>query len=304
MKIVKLIHNPTAGDEDHDKEKLIESIKSQGYQCRYSSTKEKDWESIEKDTDLIVIAGGDGTVRNVIKEILKRDVLDKDIPLALLPMGTANNFAKTLGLPGNPKKIIKSLGSAKLKAIDVGRIYNINETNFFIESFGFGIFPYLMQVMKKEDKEYDSPEEELKGSLEKLHEIIIDYESRNCKLEIDDTDHSGKFILAEVMNTKSIGPNLTLAPLSDPGDDQLEVILVPEKHKNKFADYIDCLRKGEEVTFQFYTMQAKKVKISWEGTHAHVDDKIVKLDENQEICIEIKHGVLQFLVPADESNGN
>jgi len=300
MQVAMLIHNPTAGDEEHKKDKLIELIEAEGFQCRYSSTKKKDWEEIEDDVDFIIIAGGDGTVRKVVKEILKRDSTEKDIPLALLPLGTANNFAKTLGIPLEPKKIIASLKTSKIKSIDIGRIYNIEESNFFLESFGFGIFPYLMQVMKKREEEYDSPEAEVQGALKKLHEIILKYESRKCKLEIDDTDHSGEFILAEIMNTKSIGPNLVLAPLNDPGDGELEVVLIPEKQKEKFIECIFCLIQGKQENFQFYTLQAKKINISWQGTHAHVDDKILKLEENKEIKLEIKPGILNFMVPAEE----
>ena len=300
MKLAQLIHNPSAGDEDHDDKALIDKIEEQGYRCRYSSTKKDGWDDIEDDVDLIIIAGGDGTVRKVISEVLKRKSTEKDLPIALLPYGTANNFAKSLELKTKPKSLIKDLNKSVIKPIDIGRIYNLKDTNFFMESFGFGIFPYLMQKMKKSDEEYETPEDEIKGALKTLHKVILDYDARNCKLEIDDTDHSGKFILAEVMNTKSIGPNLVLAPLSDPGDGELEVVLVPEKQKEKFADYINCLINGQEVNYQFYTMQARKVKISWQGTHAHVDDKIVKLDENEEICLEVKPGALQFLVPPND----
>lgn len=307
MKVVKLIHNPTAGDEEHEKEALVEKIESQGYQCRYSSTKKDGWKDIKNDIDLIVIAGGDGTVRKVIKEILNRHVLDKDIPLALLPLGTANNFAKTLGLPHNPKKLINAFDESKRKGIDVGRIYDLPDTNFFIESFGFGIFPYLMQVMKKNEEEYDSPEEELKGALKKLHGIINEYEPRNCKLVIDGSDHSGNYILAEVMNTKSIGPNLVLNPNSDPGDGELEIVLIPETQKQKFADYIKCLINDEKASYQFSTIQAKKITISWDGTHAHVDDEVMKLKEKEEINVEIKPNALHFLIPPEadtDNNGN
>jgi diacylglycerol kinase (ATP) len=300
MQVAKLIHNPTAGDEEHKKDKLIELIEAEGFQCRYSSTKKDDWEEIENDVDFIIIAGGDGTVRKVVKEVLKRDSTEKDIPLALLPLGTANNFAKTLGIPLNPKQIIKSLKTSKIKSIDIGRIYNIDESNFFLESFGFGIFPYLMQVMKKREEEYDSPEAEVQGALKKLHDIILKYEARKCKLEIDDTDHSGDFILAEVMNTKSIGPNLILAPQNDPGDGELEVVLIPDNQKEKFLEFISCLIQGKEQNFHFHTLQAKKINISWQGTHVHVDDKIIKLEENEKVQLEIKEGIVHFLVPAEE----
>ena len=46
MKVVKLVHNPTAGDEEHNKEHLEAQIKNAGFGCRYSSTKEEGWKEI------------------------------------------------------------------------------------------------------------------------------------------------------------------------------------------------------------------------------------------------------------------
>ncbi|HEY0731773.1 MAG TPA: hypothetical protein VGD33_05105, partial [Chitinophagaceae bacterium] len=114
-------------------------------------------------------------------------------------------------------------------------------------------------------------------------------------------------ILAEVMNTKSIGPNLVLNPNSDPGDGELEIVLIPESQKQKFADYIKCLINDEKASYQFSSIQAKKVTISWDGTHAHVDDEVMKLKEKEEINIEIKPNALHFLIPPEadiENNGN
>lgn len=300
MKTIKLVHNPSAGDEDISADKLVKWIEDAGYQCRYSSTKKDHWKEFEDDVDLVVVAGGDGTIRKVVKQMLRRSVLEKELPLTLLPLGTANNIAKTLNILDRPKSLISRWEKAKKKSIDVGGLYNIEDADFFLESFGYGIFPYLMQEMKKREEEYESAQMELKGALKKLHEIILDYECRECHLEIDGTDHSGKFILAEIMNTKSIGPNLNLAPLNDPGDGELEVVLVPENQKDKFADYIGHLIQDGNEPYQFYTLQGKKIHLSWQGSHVHIDDKVVKLKENQPVSVEIKTGVLCFLVPPAE----
>lgn len=300
MKTIKLVHNPSAGDENYSEEKLVKWIEEAGYQCRYSSTKKDNWKELDDDLDLVVIAGGDGTVRKVVKQMLRRSVLDKELPLALLPLGTANNIANTLGIKGELKDLIGQWKKAKRKPIDVGGLYNIADADFFLESFGYGIFPYLMQVMKKREEEFGSAQLELKGALKKLREIILDYESRECRLEVDGTDHSGKFILAEIMNTKSIGPNLKLAPLNDPGDGELEVVLVSEKQKDKFANYIGHLIQDGQETFQFHTLQGKNIHMSWQGSHVHIDDKVVKLKENQNVLVEIKPGVLCFLIPPAE----
>src|ERR1051325_5153423 len=98
MKKVKLLHNPTAGDEEHSKKELVALIKSNGYDCKYSSTKDKDWAEFEEDLDFLIAAGGDGTIRKITKELLNRKKLEKILPIAPLPLGTANNIAKTLNI--------------------------------------------------------------------------------------------------------------------------------------------------------------------------------------------------------------
>ncbi|HEV7332619.1 MAG TPA: diacylglycerol kinase family protein [Flavisolibacter sp.] len=296
MKIVKLVHNPKAGDEEHDKEELIELIESAGFECRYSSTKKEGWKNLEDDIDIIAIAGGDGTVRKVAKLVLGREVMDHSIQLGVLPLGTANNIGKTLYKDFSAKKLIACWQKEKIKKVDIGRISNLKETDFFLEGFGYGIFPYLMLEMKKQEEKYNSPEEEMQGALKKMREIVQTYQPHSCKLEIDGTDHSGKFLLAEVMNIQSIGPNIVLSPLADPGDGEMEVVLVPEAHKEKFAAYIEHRLSGGEEAFHFHTLKGKNINITWEGTHVHVDDELLKIEKEKPVEIQVKEGVLDFLV--------
>src|SRR5262245_66643559 len=101
-----------------------------------------------------------------------------------------------------------------------------------------------MRKIKKE--KIRTPEEEIKTALETLREIIFSYEPKQCNLKIDGTDHSGKFLMTEIMNTKLIGPNLFLSPHGDPGDGEFEVIMIPEKDKEKLAAYISDKLKGIE----------------------------------------------------------
>lgn len=297
-KIIKLVHNPTAGDEEHDKQLLVGQIEDAGFECRYSSTKKDGWKEIDEDIDIIAVAGGDGTVRKVVKLLLKRNGLAKGLPIGLLALGTANNIAKTFEVDSDTEKVIDSWKTARTKKVDVGLIENVAEVDFFLEGFGYGIFPYLMKEMKKAQEVFASPEDELKGALKKMHELVLSYEPRHCQLEVDGTDHSGKFLLAEVMNIKSIGPNIVLSPLADPGDGELEVVLVPEAHKTKFADFILHKLNGGEETYQFHTLKAKKLSISWDGTHVHADDELLKLEKEAKVSIEIKEGALQFLTAA------
>lgn len=299
MKLAKLLHNPGAGTEEHDQEELVNLIEEAGFRCRYSSTKKDDWKDIEADVDFLVVAGGDGTVRKITKELVDRKLLDKTWPIGLLPLGTANNIAKSLELEGETEELIKSWHHWKIKKYDVGRISHMDDVHFFLESFGYGIFPYLMGEMKKFGSEVEdlAPEEKLQKALEVLHEICLSYEPHHCQLKIDDQDYSGTYLLVEVMNTRSIGPNLFLAPESQPDDGHFDVVLVPEKDQDQFAAYVSHKIKGIEDQGHFMVVKAKEIIISWEGTHVHVDDEVLKIRKDKEVVIEIREGLLPFLVP-------
>lgn len=305
MKVAKVLHNPGAGDGDNSDKELIAAIEAEGYKCSYLSTKKKgwekkDWERIEsKDVDFIVVAGGDGTVRKLAHELLERKLIDKKLPIALLPLGTANNIARTLGIRGEPEDIIKGWKQHEIKKYDVGRIDGIKKHKFFIESYGYGVFPRLMKEMKKLDKsQFDSPEQKIKTALQILHQIILDYKPKLCKLKIDNEDYTGKFLLVEIMNTSSIGPNLHLAPFADPGDEFFEVILITDNQREEFASYVKGKLEGRDESPFFTTLKAKKLQIYWEGTALHADDEHILLDEAADVKIELQSGLLEFLVPS------
>lgn len=297
MRVAKLLHNPKAGEGEYTHKKLSRLINRAGYDCSYSSTKKEGWDKIKSgEADMIVVAGGDGTVRKVAKV-----VLEKRMPLALLPLGTANNIAKTLGISGKPEEVIESWENATLKPFDVGRIYGLKkQAGFFLEGMGYGVFPRLMKEMKRKEHELsDSPEENLRIAWETLHDIILNSKARFCKISLDGADYSGKFLLAEVMNTQSIGPNLNLTPVGDPSDGEFEVILISERQRDEFAAYVHNKLHGIEQPPIFNVLKAKNLDIYWEGKLLHIDDEIVQLKKSKEVRVKMQEGLLKFLVNSE-----
>jgi diacylglycerol kinase (ATP) len=305
MKKAKVLHNPEAGEGETSRRELVRKIRSAGFKCSYSSTKQFRWENIETEgIDFLVLAGGDGTVRKIADELLARKVIEKNLPIGLLPFGTANNIAKTLGLCDNPLDIIEGWRDPACKKFDVGKISGLDKPAFFLESFGYGLFPKLMNQMKKQKKnDIQDPKEKLKVALGILREMILTSPPHKCKLEINDKDYSGEFLLIEVMNIRSIGPNLNLAPDADPGDGQFEVVLITEKQREALAEYVQKKIDGREVLFDFPILKAKDLSISWDGKHVHVDDEYHKLKEPVKIKIEMREGLLEFLLPGGNCGG-
>ncbi len=97
-----LFHNPSAGHKA-EKDDILAAMKLAGFDVRYVSVKGDDVEeALEKKAGLIVIAGGDGTIAEVLTRLPNRSV-----PVALLPLGTANNIARSLGIAGTPQELAR-----------------------------------------------------------------------------------------------------------------------------------------------------------------------------------------------------
>ena len=296
-KTALLLHNPKAGNEEHTKKSLIRLIEAGGFNCRYRSVKEDDWQHFEDSVDFLIVAGGDGTVRKVAAALLDNKKVPGQLPIALLPLGTANNISQSLNIHGEPDKIIESWHAYNLQPFDVGLLTGSDDVHYVLESFGYGVFPYLMAEMKKQDKEdLEDKDIKIKAALQLTHDIAHSYEPRECHMVIDGQDHSGVYLLVEIMNIRSIGPNLFLSPFGDPGDGTFEVILIAKEDKDKFAAYIENKINDTEITYPFPSIKASDIQISWQGKHAHVDDEIIKLKKGAEITIQMQKHALQFLV--------
>jgi len=296
MRIAKLVHNPTAGEGEHSKKELKELLAAKGFEAQYSSTKKDGWEQMEDETELVIVAGGDGTIKKVVLDFMEKK-LHEQRPIALLPSGTANNIAKTLNIYGEKDDIIESWHKNIFRKFSIGKLSGLKDNKFFLESFGFGLFPKLMRDMDEvPEEETDSPEKEITAARKKMFDSIEIYKPIACKLTIDDKDFSGNYFLLEIMNTRAIGPNLVLAPKADPGDNLLEVILVDESNIEVFKNYLSKLLAGKEMDYPIKPIEAKKIALQWSGKEAHVDDKIIKLDNNDGIEISLMEEMLDFFV--------
>ena len=296
-----LLHNPGAGDEEHLKSDIIRSIEKEGFGCIYYSVKKDDtWTQQLDRADFAIVAGGDGTVRRVAKELVKRSLLEKKIPLAVLPMGTANNLAFALGIDSTVKykSHIKKWKKSIRQPFDVGILQNASDTDFFLEGAGFGVFPHLIQQMDNIlESDTEKAKDELNLAFETLHTLILDSPAENYWLKTDKGIHEGRCILLEIMNIPSIGPNLLLAPQAAMNDGLLDVVLVEEDQREDFAAYIKKIMKGKTSAFPFKTFKTNAVSIDYIGTYMHIDDELM-LTLQGPITIEVRENVLEFLTPA------
>jgi YegS/Rv2252/BmrU family lipid kinase len=93
--------------------------------------------AVETGAETIVAAGGDGTISSIVNEILKH----KNVCLGVLPLGTFNNFAKTLGIPLEIDLAVNTLIRGNITQIDVGEVNG----HIFINNSGIGVYPSIVR---------------------------------------------------------------------------------------------------------------------------------------------------------------
>jgi diacylglycerol kinase (ATP) len=303
---VSLVHNPTAGDENHSGEELVTMLGKAGYDAAHYTTEKEDLARLADDPqELVVAAGGDGTVRKVATCLIGRGV-----PIAILPIGTANNISKTLGISGTPRQLIESWSSAGRKKFDVGVISSRWRNAWFLEAIGLGVFPQAISILNfiddKVEADFDDRREKLLRDLNALKDILSRYSLQDVNVTLDGKDLSGRYMMAEAMNINFIGPNLYLAPGADPGDGYLDVVLVTDEERKELLDYLSARIEGKESPPSLTVHRGKTLEISWDGSQMHVDDKvwIADIDRNDvspsspvSIKIELQNQALEFLVP-------
>lgn len=297
MKNAKILHNPNAGKQEHDKKTLVALLESHGVECGYSSTKEEGWQELEDGFDFIIVAGGDGTVRKTVVKMIDRLKKKDRKPILLLPMGTANNIAGSLGIVGHLDDVVKHIHTRKLKRFDVGRIKGRKKDMLFLEGFGFGIFPALMNRMQEiPEREDATPEDNLALALTELHRIVMEYPAQPYTVIIDGEPFTDHYILIEVMNTPSLGPNLRLSPNADPGDGQFELIMIPESQRGELAEYVMNKKNGIETEFVPVIIKGKKISIATPAGLFHVDDELKRLKKAKSLSIAPEAGMVEFFV--------
>jgi diacylglycerol kinase (ATP) len=131
-----IVTNPTAGGSN---DRLVDRIEKElavlGHTdvCAPASRDEFNDEVLDAaaDVDLVVVAGGDGTMNCTVNALQER--LD-DLVLGLIPMGTGNDLARTLDLPQDPVEAAAAIAEGKERAIDLGRASGAGSQSLFVNA--------------------------------------------------------------------------------------------------------------------------------------------------------------------------
>src|SRR6201988_5503372 len=249
---ITLIHNPSAGDDSQPSgDRIVEMIQSAGHKVKYQSSKEKHWKkALKRRCDIIAVAGGDGTVGKVARRLV-----GSPTPIAILPVGTANNIGHALGLTGRAlEPLILEWESARRINFDIGVAEGPWGSNYFVEGVGVGLFAATMlSIRERKDPILAtdvSREDEITRVLQILKEQVEKHRPEKIKVRLDDEDLSDDYVLIQALNIRYAGPNLDLAPGADTNDGLLYAVLLTRGEEDKVTRYLFHLFKDPKPKAQ------------------------------------------------------
>lgn len=259
-----LIYNSQAGNTSKlPPDEILKALQQVGYDATYIPTsKEQDLDgALENVKDLVVVAGGDGSVRAVATRLLKRNT-----HIAPIPMGTANNIGHTLALTGRPLEIIAGLADPVKRDMDIGCVTTPQGIEYFIEAMGIGAFADILEKYNPQSGK------SVGRAVQSLWQTLSNYQPKFFHVNVDGQDFSGSYVLFEVMNTPTMGYHYLLAPEAKPDDGLFDLVLIHANQHEAYLKFISSALKGTLERLPDVSIQrGRKLEIAWRGFPLHVD---------------------------------
>ena len=300
--LITLIHNPGAGvDDQPDSETLLSIIRAAGHEVRYQPSENGTWASaLDEPADLVAVAGGDGTVGRVAKKLIGRD-----LPVAPLPLGTANNISKTLGLADlSLADIVSGWKNARHVSFDAGVAKGPWGSRYFMEAFGLGLFACTLPIAdgNRKLKALKDADAKVAHAIGLLRQRLEHCPPNALDLRLDGRDTSGDYVMLEAMNMAFVGPNLYLAPDLDPDDGMLDVVVVTSEERDKLHDSLATWQEGELEHPKLTRHLARVIQLEWTGFEVHFDDEAWPGDDDERpaltrIEVTVERDALKFVAP-------
>lgn len=262
-----LFWNPTAGGGNSLAD-LTRHITSAGHEVVRVADRTVDLrEHLTPDIECVAAAGGDGTIARA-----GRALAGGRVPLAILPLGTANNIATSLSLEGSLDDVIARWSRDRIVHIDVGEMESAGSRAHFLESVGCGLVTMCIEEARRTLSK-DDPETHLEDARRLYVDLLARLEPRRYSLLIGGEEVTGEFVLVEALNTPRIGPSVHLSPDASVADGLLSVVAVAESERDKLAAYLDALLHGSQAAAGFASWRAPEIEIRG-ADRVHIDDRV------------------------------
>lgn len=301
----RLIYNPSSGQEIIKKNvaDILNKLESFGYEASAFQTtpephsaQEEAARATREGFDLIVAAGGDGTVNEIVSGI---SPFEKRPKLAIIPTGTTNDFARALKIPRNqPLAAVEMIGKNQTLNIDVGQV---NDGEYFINIAAGGSLTELTYSVPSRLKTAFG----YLAYLAKGVDLLPQIRKQKVKVTHDEGVFEGEISMFFTALTNSVGGFEKIAPDAKLDDGLFTLILVKTDNIFELLALISLVIKGshvDDVNIEY--LKSSQVKVE------PLTDKKMMINVDGEyggdapVTFTNLHGHIEIFVNLDEINND
>ncbi len=286
-----IICNPGAGSVD-DREKIRAQL--QGYpdaEIRFTEEAGDGThfaaEAVESGREVVIAAGGDGTLNEVLNGIVAG--IDR-VKVGLIPLGTGNDFARMLNLPASVEECVEVLKKGEVRPTDLVRVTS-DAVRYFVNVSAGGFSGTVNEKLTPEIKQSWGPLAYLRSAAQALPEL----RAYCTEITLDDTATLALDLYnAVIANGRFVAGGTLIAPEAEIDDGLLDVILVPQNPAGDLALVAAQMAVGKHLQSEGVVFRrAAKVSVKSEpGMWFNLDGELIG---NEPATFEVMPRALQFL---------
>jgi diacylglycerol kinase (ATP) len=204
------------------------------------------YKSIMDGTDYLVAVGGDGTMHEVINGIMHAPKVKREkLIVGLLPVGSGNDFARTLKLSTKISELYSMIEKDQFVPIDIGRLQyksmkDEDLISYFINITDVGLGAEVAKRVNEGNKTYGPNMAFFAATLN----TFMSYQKKKIKIESAEFNWSGNVLILCLANAKYFGSGLCIAPHAKVNDGKIAITLAGEVSLFDYLKNLMKIRKG------------------------------------------------------------
>jgi YegS/Rv2252/BmrU family lipid kinase len=204
-------------------------------------------EGVRAGADRLVVAGGDGTLSEVVNGLLSAG-LGSYAEIGLLPLGSGGDLAKSLGVPGDLEDALACIAAGKQRRLDAGRARYAQGgrevTSYFVNVASAGVSASITRLVNRGRKLLGGRISFALGTVRGL----LRYRSPEVLARLDgELLYQGPAVLVAAANGRYFGGGMPVAPEARPDDGLLDVVVVGAFSRARLLRRLPALYRGTHL---------------------------------------------------------
>ncbi|PZQ50260.1 MAG: diacylglycerol kinase [Novosphingobium pentaromativorans] len=283
-----VVHNSDAGTDPVPRADIEAVLQAAGMRTLYCAHGKDDLDAaLASPFDLVVCAGGDGTLAHVASSLEQ-----VERPIGVLPLGGSNNIAHALDVEGDWRDLPRRWSLDRWTLLDRCEADGPWGRRRFVEAVGAGL---LSDSFDNVDGEPGTPSEKRANGRKAFRTALEKAAPFPCRIEAGDWCWEGDCLMVEVMSIPYVGARLRLAADGDPADGLFDVILVTPKDR---ARMLAWCKAPDDAPCPIEARRASMVRLAVNDLSFRLDDRSPDERLSGVVTARFRPQPVRILVPA------